>query len=679
MDFVQFQICDFATGAGIPFGKCFVYASGTSTLAALFNASGGSIANPVVAGSDAQVGFSAADGTYDFQPAYPDGSPAGPKILKQQLRDLSAIGSGGGPVDLAKLGVSSSNSASANAAIVNAAIGAGAGGRGDWFLLPAGDIPMGPIADTDRPIILQGRGQGGKDGKVPTNLIFNYGIGKGIEFKAGGLSDVGAQRSSLRDLRIDFQGTPLSNGVASYSTAAPNTINISSGAAFFANGAFVALEGAGTSYTVPGKTAQINSGSNTATITSADGANPLVYVGQWIDIAGAGLPAGTTVTSWSGTTITLSNNATATVSGAAYTIRYPLFGQITAGGGTSSITITTPYQAQNCTGGVLRHMDCAVFASCTVDLHNVEINAQGSSGILSAGGNCGLFFYGIAGEGTNADSSQCFNVKTGGNLSFAGVICYGSDANVIGFHGCNFAGPKVSFLDNSILGQAISGGSHFAFNVGIVSILASSYCSLSQAYFEGGTSYGGNGAQNWAYGCTGINNGYGWNCVGPSQNDGIFGNFPSIVAPTLQLLGNIGGATGGLRVFGPAFIKSASYTFSIASTMSAYPTGAAGIQLNQGQDGSRFYQEFYDHTANAYAAARVTCLSYEISPGNVIAVSVDSTGLDIKAGKVLKIAGTKVMGGQQGGCPVAATDLASAITLVNFLRSAFLTHGAIAP
>jgi hypothetical protein len=81
----------FASGAAIPNGKCFVYLTGTSTLAALFNSSGGSIANPALASSVAQVGFAAANGIYDLQPAYPDGTPAGPKILAQQIFDLSTF------------------------------------------------------------------------------------------------------------------------------------------------------------------------------------------------------------------------------------------------------------------------------------------------------------------------------------------------------------------------------------------------------------------------------------------------------------------------------------------------------------------------------------------------------------------------------------------------------------
>jgi hypothetical protein len=91
MEFVSFQLADFVTGAAIPNGKCVVYLSGSSTLAALFDVNGASIANPAIASSLAQVGFAAADGLYDYQPQYPDGTAAGPKIPRQRLFDLSQI------------------------------------------------------------------------------------------------------------------------------------------------------------------------------------------------------------------------------------------------------------------------------------------------------------------------------------------------------------------------------------------------------------------------------------------------------------------------------------------------------------------------------------------------------------------------------------------------------------
>lgn len=91
MQFLSFQLAGFSDGIAIPNGKCFVYQAGTSTLAPLYNVTGSPITNPAIASSLAQVGFAAADGTYDLQPAFPDGTPAGPKILGQQLLDFASI------------------------------------------------------------------------------------------------------------------------------------------------------------------------------------------------------------------------------------------------------------------------------------------------------------------------------------------------------------------------------------------------------------------------------------------------------------------------------------------------------------------------------------------------------------------------------------------------------------
>jgi hypothetical protein len=63
--------------------------------------------------------------------------------------------------------------------------------------------------------------------------------------------------------------------------------------------------------------------------------------------------------------------------------------------------------------------------------------------------------------------------------------------------------------------------------------------------------------------------------------------------------------------------------------------------------------------------------------GSDVAVAA-STGLDLPSGKVLSVNGTQVVGARQTGTPADATDLASALTLVNALKSKLVTHGLIA-
>jgi hypothetical protein len=62
---------------------------------------------------------------------------------------------------------------------------------------------------------------------------------------------------------------------------------------------------------------------------------------------------------------------------------------------------------------------------------------------------------------------------------------------------------------------------------------------------------------------------------------------------------------------------------------------------------------------------------------NVETANITSTGIDLVTGKKLSVNGTQVVTARQTGCPAAATDLATALTLVNFLRTSGITHGLI--
>ena len=62
----------------------------------------------------------------------------------------------------------------------------------------------------------------------------------------------------------------------------------------------------------------------------------------------------------------------------------------------------------------------------------------------------------------------------------------------------------------------------------------------------------------------------------------------------------------------------------------------------------------------------------------VTPATIDSGGLNLTAGKVLTVAGQQVVGARQTGTPSDATDLASALTLVNALKAKLIAHGLIA-
>jgi hypothetical protein len=78
--------------------------------------------------------------------------------------------------------------------------------------------------------------------------------------------------------------------------------------------------------------------------------------------------------------------------------------------------------------------------------------------------------------------------------------------------------------------------------------------------------------------------------------------------------------------------------------------------------------------AGAVQNARV---AHYFEIGHAIIQSIDSTGIGLQAGKVLKVNGIQVLGGRQTGTAADATDLASAITLVNDLKAKLVAHGLI--
>jgi hypothetical protein len=90
MQFQQFVACRADTGAALPYATATVYLANTSTLAALFNATGGSIGNPVTAGSTGAVGFAAADGNYQVQITSAGGSYSVPFLAPLQFLSNAA-------------------------------------------------------------------------------------------------------------------------------------------------------------------------------------------------------------------------------------------------------------------------------------------------------------------------------------------------------------------------------------------------------------------------------------------------------------------------------------------------------------------------------------------------------------------------------------------------------------
>lgn len=509
--------------------------------------------------------------------------------------------------------------------------------RGAWILLPQGQVAMDRRVVFTRPVKLQGRGKGTNDwatfGSGGTVLVFPQNS-TGVRFRHGpggfNAGSAGAQRATICDLRIAQAALPTTTGTASFDPASPDAISVSSGAANFANDQVVLLEGAGPSVAVQDRAVQISAGSNTATVSVSikdeTGApvylgNPGVYVGQPIDIAGAGLPAGTTVTAWGPTSITLSANATVTVANAGYSVRTPIVAEIQSGGGSGTLTIDTPSNAaQAVSNAVLRHAPPGIYATCTITVRDVEVSDA----------SVGLFLRGSTGDQSIADNCGIWDSKFGAD--FAGVILEGYDAQVNDFYTCNFAGPRVGVLDIGLLGNGFH-GCHWAFNVGIMVALPSAQSKIVGGYMESGTSYvAPSGSQCVAVGTNSMHNGSGWSVLDSSMG--------YLALPFTVL--RSGRTLDGFNVGGSKPLRG-------EGNCNGVPAGRSATGVSLGNDGSNAQAWIYCSTAaDALAPARLWSkdLQFYHSDAPGVTMTFRSTGIDLASGKDLRFNGAPVLTGQ---------------------------------
>jgi hypothetical protein len=534
-----------------------------------------------------------------------------------------------------------------------------------WMMAPKGTTNVDRDIRFARPHRLSGHGMGGYDGSTPNGAtVLKFPAGStGIRLKHGG-AGASAGYFQLENMSIAQAGGVGTTGVGSYDPAQPTKITLSSGAANFVDHQIVWLEGAGPSITMQDRTAAISSGSNVVTITTTAPTfigNPGVYIGQQIDVAGAGLPPGTTVTAWSTTTITLSNNAAATVSGASYTVRYPIVAEIQSGGGTATLTIDNPgAQAQPITNAVLRHAPAALYSTVKVSCRDVFFGF-GTEGL-------GAFLRGTTNDGSLADSCTFHNCYFGG--AKAGVVLEGSDAQVGCFTSCNFAGPEIGVLDVGLLGNYFF-GCHFAFNVGIVVTYSGAVTNVVSSYLETGTSYVGPSSGGQAAFFNTIN-GYaysGWNGAYFTGGSMVTRQFQADTVQTAKGVTLTDGGNGsGLYVGG---------------RLTGLPPLSSGAGVHIGSAGSGFGNWLISYNAPGGAYQRLHVEASDVHFGTSFSASdlakLDASGLDLGGtGRSYSINGTRVVSSRQTGTAANASDLASAITLVNDLKSKLIAHGLIA-
>lgn len=180
-----------------------------------------------------------------------------------------------------------------------------------------------------------------------------------------------------------------------------------------------------------------------------------------------------------------------------------------------------------------------------------------------------------------------------------------------------------------------------------------------------------------------------------------------VTVPTLKGLsiGDIGDATKVTNVYGIDIedIVASSVAIGVRSVMNAatnkyflFGAGTAqsahnghfgiGItnaplwKLTVRESASTFVADFGNTHASAPFGIRV---QYTVAAPNgsdnafITCQDSGATRFEVTSDGRVKIGGDFVLNGRQTGCPAAATDLASAITLLNFLRTAGITHGMI--
>lgn len=538
-------------------------------------------------------------------------------------------------------------------------------GRAVWMMAPAGVTNVDRDIRFTRPHRLSGHGMGGYAGGSPNGAtVLKFPAGStGIRIRHGAGS-ANAGYFQLENMSIAQASGLGTTGIASYDPAQPTRIDVSSGAANFADRQIVWLDGAGPSITIQDRTAAISSGSNVVTVATTAPTfigNPGVYVGQQIDIAGAGLPAGTTVTAWSTTTITLSNNAAATVSAASYTVRYPIVAEIQSGGGTAMLTIDDPgAQAQAVTNGVLRHAPAALYSTVKVSCRDVFFGF-GMEGV-------GAFLRGTTNDGSLADGCTFHNCYFGG--AKAGMVLEGSDAQVGCFTGCNFAGPEIGALDMGLLGNSFF-GCHFAFNVGIVVTYSGAVTNVVSSYLETGTSYVGpsSGGQAAFFNTVNGQACSGWNGTYFTGGSMVTRQLAADAMETRKgLTLTDGGSGSGLYVGG---------------RLTGLPPLSSGAGVHIASGGAGFGNWLISYNAPGGAYQRLHVEASDVHFGTSFSAAdlakLDAGGLDLGGmGRSYSINGTRVVSSRQSGTAANATDLASAITLVNDLKTKLVAHGLIA-
>ena len=131
------------------------------------------------------------------------------------------------------------------------------------------------------------------------------------------------------------------------------------------------------------------------------------------------------------------------------------------------------------------------------------------------------------------------------------------------------------------------------------------------------------------------------------------------------------------NILGPNSGTAADGVTTLASRNAAH-TFEAHIYDASGNDTSGVYAYlgFYEALGTILTAAGSRQHRFRIANNDIVYVNTD--GINLETGKVYKVAGTQVVGAQGAAVAADATDLATALTLVNQLKARLRAHGLIA-
>ena len=305
----------------------------------------------------------------------------------------------------------------------------------------------------------------------------------------------------FRNLGILAAGK-LTTTTTANTTAASFTVTLAA-ASDFVTGQMILIRGAGESQTL-GNPLYINatttSGSATVTLSNDFG----IYPGMRISVAGAGFTSAAYVVSRSGTSVTMSETAAASVVSQTITYYADMPVRILSGGGTTTLSVNQA-PSRSLTGTTVEHYDCGIYANIATTVENCTIEYFSGAGIYQHGGASDIYST-LSNQSSNCNNFRVNNCILTNNRN--GFTARGNDANAGNVIGANtYLNTEYAIMDHSFLGNYYF-GCHASGGYGFMTLYLNALAVFSACYLEGGT-YSTYGQRTLTIGGAGVDAAYG--------------------------------------------------------------------------------------------------------------------------------------------------------------------------